>query len=81
MEEIKGKRRYTVKHEGKRFLSLPTVANLIEVRHLTVYRWVTKKPEKLHELGIQIIRDPQSKHYYLDESSVEKLKNRFKPVE
>ncbi len=81
MEKIRDTRRYTAKYRGKRFLSLPAVADLIGEHHVTVYRWVTQKPGTLRKLGIQIVQDPQSRHYYLDESSVEKLKNRFKPVE
>ena len=80
MEKIKGKRRYIAKVGEKKLLSLPAIADLIGERHMTVYRWVTKKHDILHKLGVEVFRDTSNGHYYMTEASIEKLKNRFVSV-
>jgi hypothetical protein len=68
---------------GETYYPLPEAAKQLGVSRMTMLRWVTQGiPINGVKNDLKVLRDPISGHYYVAETSITHLANRFqeKPV-
>ena len=64
--------------DGEEYFSLPEVADLIKISHMTVYRWARKGLAR-DGYPLKVRQDLVTRQYYLSTTSVKPLVERFDP--